>query len=270
MKKRSIIALLLALFVFLSGFATEYDNAEVRSDTEAVLNALIDGDYMAFRASINERVADDELTDFFNRLSAGMAELGEYELTAVAQKIQVQNDLNCIAILYEMTAGNKVYEVEVVKVEGESGLAGFYIEEAEGGIVAEEASWGLIHWVFAAVGVVTVVFTVWMLVDCIRRKMKRKWLWIALILLLTLMLTFKATTDSVNFAFNFGIHLGFTNVRIFTGGGFVATIYVPLGALIYLTQRKKLTIAADTPEQPAGQTPPAVQEELPAADEAEE
>lgn len=253
LKKKMLIALTLVLTVFLSGFSVSYDDDQVRTHVVGAIDALIAGDFMALRAHINEQVPGDTLNEFFAELSSGLSGVDSYELKAVNKKIGVQNSLEYVAVLYVMTTDDMVLEVDAAILKGQSGLASLHINQIEEQPEPELAPKGILHWCFIGIGIFGVIFTVWMVVDCIRRKMKRKWLWLPLILLGVMLLTLTMKDGSVNFRFNVGLFLGMTGLETFTTGGFRATINLPLAAIVYFFKRKDLTqksVIENLPEEP--------------------
>lgn len=241
MNKKTLIALLLVVTVFLSGFAVNFDDDQVRKHTVGAIDALIDGNFMALQAHINEQVGLETLNEFFAELSAGLSGVDSYQLDAVNKKVGIQDGQNYVAVLYRMTTEDMVLQVESVVVEGQSGLSSLKIHQIDAQPEPEQAPRGILNWIFTGIGILSVVFTCWMAVDCIRRKMKRKWLWLALILLVTLMLSFTVSGGKLGFQFYGGLNVGLTNLKVYVDRGFVASFYVPLGAIIYFFQRKRLT-----------------------------
>lgn len=255
MKMKGVLALVLVLAVFLSGFSLDYDDEGVRTAVTGAVDALVAGDFMAFRVHVSDQVDNEELNVFFKQMSGVLNEAGSYELKAVNKKVGIRDGVNYVAVLYEMTAGDAVYEVEAVIIEGHSGLSSLRMDRTDAEPAPEVAPAGAANWVFTGLGIVTVAFTLWMAVDCIRRHMKRKWLWLALILLISLMLSFSLLNGKLSFQFYAGLYVGLTNLKVYVDRGFAATIYLPLGALIYFFRRKKLTL----PEEERGMTGPEIE-----------
>jgi hypothetical protein len=84
-------------------------------------------------------------------------------------------------------------------------------------------------------------FTVWMLVDAIRRKMTKKALWIILILL-SLSLSFTTGPNTVNNSFMVTLFLTPSSYQaVIPNETLTLTVVLPLGSLIYFFLRKKLT-----------------------------
>ena len=247
MKLRRFFAVLLVLVLVLAGCSEAIDDSEIRADAVVLLESFVDNDYDACRAILDESVSDSDLQGIFEPIHTALAELGAYEMTAVNWKRQGSGDQDVTAIQYLIESGSGKYYLSVSKLAGREGLAGFQVEQA-----AEDAEpttpIGPVHWVFTGIGVAVFGFVIWMVVDCARRKMKRKWLWLPLILLGMVILTFTMQDGGFSFRFNIGLYLGITELTTFAAGGFRAKLYVPLAAIVYFLKRKQLTIGEEKPE----------------------
>jgi hypothetical protein len=97
--------------------------------------------------------------------------------------------------------------------------------------------------VFIVISLLAIGFTLWMIIDCIRRNIRRKVLWIILNFIgLLFSFTFNYGGD-VNFNFTIGLILRFSNITadIWTAS-VKASIVLPIGSLIYFLVRKKYTL----------------------------
>ena len=84
-------------------------------------------------------------------------------------------------------------------------------------------------------------FTVWMIVDCVRREIKHKLLWILVIVLSVAFETLYGNGLS-NVMFKFGIHLTMSGVTLDMVEGTVKTfVAIPVGAIIYYALRGRFT-----------------------------
>lgn len=263
--RKTICIVLALLTVLLAGCSLDLDDAEIRAETETVLDALIAGDYGQVRAGLSQRIGDAELKDAFAGMSREVAQIGAYEMSAIQWKRQVQNGEDWTAIRYLVTAGQTKFCIDVTKVAGEPGLAGFLLKQADAETALVKEPMGPAHWLVLLLGIGAGVFAVWMVVDCVRRTMKRKWLWCLMILFVTGLLTI--TFGDGRFAMNVkaGLYYGLSSLAVYTARGVELRIYVPVGAVIYCCMRKKLT---DQPGKPRSETEAAGQ--VTAADEGPE
>lgn len=256
---RKKMCMLLALFVvFLAGCDLSLDDEVIHTEAAAVLEGIAAGDYAAARAGLNQRIPDAEVCENLQILHEYLAELGEYEMTAVGMNRKIENDLGWTAIRYLVTSGEMQFYLEVMKIDDEPGLAGFNLTELSGDAPSPESR-GLLHWGFTILGVAAGIFALWMLADCVRRKPKHRWAWALLILLMSAMLTVSSQDGRFAFQFNAGLYLGLSSLTTYASGDFSAQLYFPLGALIYWIMRRRLLdpdLASDPaplsgPENPA-------------------
>lgn len=100
-----------------------------------------------------------------------------------------------------------------------------------------------------------------MLVDCIRHRIKHKWLWIILILLGYAGIAYTAQPGStrLNFAL---LPMTYSRILLYPGGGIQLVLSLPLGAFIYCLLRRSLYVK-DEPAEAEISEPPAVAMEAP-------
>ena len=238
MKKFVVLFLILALL--LTGCSEITDDPDIRADAEALLNAFVAADFDACRAVVGGNVPDADLQNVFEPVSKELMGLGDYEMTAVNWKRTVSegSDVTVIQYLIQGEGGN--FYMDVAKTAGVAGLSGFQFSEAAAN--AEPTTpMGTVHYMFAFLGAAVLAFTIWMAVDCFRRKVKYRWLWVVLILLGMAMFTFTMHDGGLRWNLAVGLHLGMTKLDTFATGGFRFTAYIPVAAIVYFFKRKSLT-----------------------------
>jgi hypothetical protein len=86
-----------------------------------------------------------------------------------------------------------------------------------------------------------IAFSVWMLVDCIKRKVAKKPLWILLILF-GIKLSLTITPERFNFNWSFGLFLQISGVYGDIYQNLItASLLLPIGAVVYFIVRKHIT-----------------------------
>ena len=90
-------------------------------------------------------------------------------------------------------------------------------------------------------------FTIWMFVDCLRCKMKYKFVWAILTVFgIALNLT---VGETFSFSFHIGLFVQMSTVQVDPGLVAVVTkLVIPVGAILYLCLRKKFTVDPSKPE----------------------
>ncbi len=95
--------------------------------------------------------------------------------------------------------------------------------------------------VATVVSILFIAFTVWMIVDCARRRIRKKPLWIILIIAgisITLSIGFES-----NISFFIGLMMQFSRVKMdLSLPGMMIRFVIPVGAIVYFFMRKQLTI----------------------------
>lgn len=243
MKKTIAILLLLALLLTGCAAEQELDDTAIRADAQLLLESFASRDYELCRAVVRQEVSDADLQGIFDAICGELEELGAYEMTKVSWNRKEIDGYDVITVQYLIEAEHEKFYLAAAQEPGQSGLIGFQVSEAapDAEPVADR---GPAHWAIIAFGGVVVGFVVWMIVDCARRKMKRKWLWLPLILLGTLVLTLTMRGGHVSLNFTIGLSLGVTNLTTYARGGFKLMLYVPVGAIVYFFKRKELTASA--------------------------
>lgn len=93
------------------------------------------------------------------------------------------------------------------------------------------------------ISILFLVFSIWMVVDCVRRRLKRKWLWFILI--------FCGVSLTVTFGETFGLY-AFSGLMLQASKitaeaeimSVTLTVAAPIGSFIYFFLRKKFTVKA--------------------------
>lgn len=248
MKMRRFFALLLVIVLMLAGCGEDvFDDTALRADAEVLMAAFLNDDYDGCFAVVENAVSDGELRQIFPAIVEELRDLGEYEMTAVGWNRKITGDRDQKSVNYLVSGEGGKYYLSVTKVEGIEGLAGFQISAAEADAEPTRQA-GPVNWIVTIIGFAVLGFVIWMVVDCVRRKMKRKWLWIPLVLLGSVVLTLALRDGGMNFRYNIGLYLGVSSLVNYQAGGFMLKLYIPLGAIVYFMKRKQLT-AAEEPVQ---------------------
>lgn len=246
MKLRRFLAVLLVLALMLAGCTEEMiDDSAIRADAEVLLAAFMNDDYDACRAVVDASVADADLEAIFPAIAAELADLGDHEMTVVGWNKKLTGDQDQLTVQYLVSGEGGKYYLYVTEVDGLEGLAGFQIAEAEADAEPTDPA-GPVHRVFTVVGIAVLCFVAWMVIDCARRKMKRKWLWIPLIVLGAVILTFTVRDGGMSFRYNIGFYLGLTSLATYAAGGFQVKLFIPVAAIVYFLKRKQLTITEES------------------------
>ncbi len=260
MKKTTLTRLTLALALLLvalslfTACSAKTDIGEVDDLTEDYLDYLLADDYAKAYDLLKENVTDADFKPYWDAMRTATEGATDYELEQIGWQINTKNGVTTHSAAFTVTLNNdRSIFVRTVLVEGQSGIGGISFHET----TEFEATTGtyapIINIVLMIVSILIMAFTVWTLVDCARRKIKVKALWIIVILLgFTLTLTIGAQSG-----LTFGFGLFFTLSQAIADPSLLALtlkLNIPLGAILYLILRKRLT-PASAPEAPIVEAP---------------
>lgn len=278
-RKCMLTVMVLLLLISFAGCAGLFDDSAIRAKTEDMLDALIADDAAAAYAMVADACSQTEFDGVYAGMRQMLSGATSYELKRVSFNFRTGNGETTTQAVYTMTANNgKAFAVQVAEATGYRGLAGFRITPKENTSLsytgdlghmqgADAAQWGVV--ILAGL---TLVFVILVLIDCCRQKIKRKVLWILVILLGMVAFTFVTSSTSVRFNFNIGAFLSYSALLRYGDGSTALRIMIPLGAILYLCLRKKLRIVPvpvqEMPEDTATDDVPiaAPEEAIPADD----
>jgi len=246
------LAALLIATAFLSGCSEimqRIENPEVREDVESVLSAIEQEDTEQLYEKYFSYMDKDEFTEDFSHLcSVFQGKVTEIRLNNINSSTHFSKNGNgektyFMQSQYLIETTEKDY-ILIMTYRGESAeqrkLAGFNISENLNYVVNsnfadyDSKTWTLFLLNFVSYGIIIAA-----LILCIKTKMKKKVLWIILILM-----QFKYTNtvfphlSSQNI--NFVSILGFSKYLIFAHGGTITIVMLPILAIVFLLLRKSL------------------------------
>lgn len=248
--KKAVCVLLAVLLICLTGCSAfqetvmeAMDDPQILQTTEAVLDCIIAGDIQGAWTYCADACTQEEFAEFCAQVTPLMEGVESYTLAPHYVQTNNTNGVTSKSIRYLLTSGETQLWVTAVKQEGLDTLVGFhvYLVTTETGTLRTAGDNDVAQWVLLVIGMAEIGLMLVVLVDCIRHKMKQKWLWILVILLggVTLLLT--ATPQGTNVRFNFGLFLNsYTALLKYNTGGFTLRLLVPVGSIVYLCRRKFL------------------------------
>lgn len=257
-KKIMLLVLAAALVLSLAGCAEleVEDDPAIRAATEVFLDALVADDADAAYAAVYSGIDRTEFDTAFAQMYAFVDGVTDYTLEPIHYSYSNSNGVATIQLTYSMTAEAGSYIVTAAKTEGYEGLMGVHIAPEEqttlhySGTLGHMAGANAFQWGVLVLGVLTWAFVIWMVVDCSRQKIRKKALWLVLIILGATILTLTVSGGSVNLRFNFGLYLQLSSLIRYGDGSAELALVVPLGAIIYCAMRKRLLQAEQQVPQP--------------------
>ena len=240
----------LLLLMSLTSCIDQEAQARIRTQCEAVLDALIAQDIPAAHAVL-PHVSEEEFLAFTEQIAPLLEDVTSYELKQTGWHIQQENVITQITMTYRMVCDNgRVLLAQGIETTGIENLSGFYLSMPE--TAANNTAALPLRILFIVISFAATAFCVWMIVDCARRRMKRKALWILLILVNVI---FTLTVGGgIDFNTTLGLILSRSSIYINSyTKAFQISLSLPIGAIIYAVLRRSLTLP-DAPTAEEEQT----------------
>ena len=238
----SVLLLISVLFTLCACTAVE-QNEYAEQMTESILDGIVAKDYDTTRAIFKDIASDEAFEEFFDTASRAFDGTKSYELKQVGWHTRFKNGVSTYSVTFEMeTDTEERYLIETHFLESDHSL--YYFNISPSSFVKTEVLI-LLQIVFVVISLASCAFCIWMIVDCAKRKIGKKPLWI-IIILLSISLTFIFGHEAGS---KFAVSLIFPMSTITTDGLSAAVkLTIPVGAIIYCILRKQLTHKNPVPE----------------------
>jgi len=271
MKKKSIrtaFALFLCVILLCTGCTAALQNLEDRESrvyAEAMLDALMANDFPKAYSLVSALSNEEAFRQTFAQMR-GMLQGGDsYQLQLLSiyrsTTLSDGQKTGSVSSVYEVRTGSSRIILSL-QTDSQIGLSGFYLTPYENtdyyftGTLAKMKGAAGIQWVFLLLNILPLGFTVFALADCCRLPIKRKALWILVLLLgfFTCGMTLSATGFRLNV--QFGWITAYSALIRYGSGTVVLRVLLPAGATVYFAMRRSLL----SKNEPAGGPAQAVPE----------
>ena len=233
----AVIIVICTISVFASCGDTE-KNDQVKSLTEQFVNAVVADDADAAFSLMTPGVDKTEFDTFFVNVRGYFEGAKDYELTQTGWNTRISNGVSSYMVTFTVNTDNGAeIEVETTVVEGYENIYNIHFTPIKR---ADSALPTLFPFQMGALvlSLAATAFCIWMIVDCAKRKIKKKALWI--ILILVGVSVGLSVGQGIHFNWLVGLAIGGSSVT--SGGGLVSfKVMIPVGAIIYFILRKKMT-----------------------------
>ena len=190
--KKLLCVLLALMLVFLAGcgisreeLQEKLNDPQIQATTEAVLDHMLAGDVDSAWLLAASAGTKEQFADFYSQVKPLLEGIDTYTLEPYHVNFNTTNGVSTKSLRYLLTSGDTQLWVTATTQEGVDSLVGFqiYMVTTETGTLGTAGENDPAQWVFLVIGLLEMAFIVVVLIDCIRNKMKRKWLWILVVLL---------------------------------------------------------------------------------------
>lgn len=201
--------------------------------------AIADGDFDAAYVLVQEALSEARFRTVYNKLSDFMQRGGKLTISGYGKSIS--DGKSSVRVTYRITAGEERYEVELSaspREDGTAELTGLRAEELP--TLAElemKPHKRIFHLV---VFILSLAMMAGVLVDCIRQRVKIKWLWMLLIVFACLQLSFIAEDGGFKVSFSISLLMMPGETLLNAVGDNTTDLNLPIGAITYLIFRKRL------------------------------
>lgn len=258
MKRRGLFLLIL-LFVcmgLMSSCSAE-DHAEIRSYTDRMVEALVQGNEAAAYEEVRHLCSPEEFSSVFHSMHEMLGTADSYTLTPIGAYANWSNGVSFQSIRYliETEKDSFIAETSV----SENVLYGFHLyyntQIPQSGTFSAILDSNLIQILLLLVSLLEFAVILFALVDAARHKFRHRILWIVVILLGAVSIGFNVGPDSFELRWFLG-NAGHYSAWIRYGVGYhTFRLMLPAGALIYFLNRRKLLAPADPLPSPQEESP---------------
>ena len=250
MLRRALPLLMIAL-VLLATLISCTPDMDIGNNTELAdqfMDHVIADDYDAAYGMVKTTVSDPDFRAYWATVQTVADGAEAYEMKQIGWNLNRSNGVTTRTTAYQAELDNgRTVLLRVVTQDGIAGIAGIHFSDITDFLASTEAFVPTVRVILWVVSALAVAFTVWMLVDCLRRKMKYKVVW-AILIFFCLCFTFTVGQTS-NFSFNVGLFFQTSSIEADPGLLAVVTkLVIPVGAILYLCLRKKFTVEPSKPE----------------------
>jgi len=235
-----LCVVLTVAFLFAGCSALQEANEEHEKMCTAFVDALIAGETETAYDLIKETTSEEDFLTVFSNLHPLFSQIGSYELKQVGWHTRVQNGVTQYQTSYILTTDQgQTFGILLATREEVEGIYGLHIQDNTA-FLEKTGFLNVVNIVLKVLSVAVIAFAVWMIVDCAKRKISKKPLWIIVILLgVSLGLTFGSAGFSTNF--HVGLFISMSGASVDPVAGSAAlNLVVPVGAILYFALRKRL------------------------------
>ena len=252
---RRALPLLMIALVLLASLISCTPDMDVGNNTELAdqfMDHVIADDYDAAYGMVKVTVADPDFRAYWETIQTVADGAEAYEMKQIGWNLNRSKGVSTRTTAYQAELDNdRIILLRVVTQDGIEGIAGIHFSDITEFIRETDAYVPTVNIVLTVLHLLLMAFTVWMFVDCLRRKLAYKWLWLLLIIF---SVAFTVTLgETSNFSFNVGLFCQPSTMEADPGLLAVVTkLVIPVGAILYLCLRKKVTVE---PPKPDGEVP---------------
>ena len=238
----------LILLVTLTSCTPEVDYGDIIKLSDQFMDHVIADDYDSAYGMVKATVTDPDFRDYWETIRSVAEGAETYTKLPINWNATRSGGVTTITTAYQVNLDNgRIVLLRVVTQDGIEGIAGIHFSDITEFILTTDTYVPVLQAIVLVFSLLCMAFTIWMFVDCLRRKMKYKHVWALLTVFgIALNLT---VGETFSFSFNIGLFVQMSTVQADPGLVAVVTkLVIPVGAILYLCLRKKFTVEPSKPE----------------------
>ena len=243
-----VLTALLLLALTLAACTPEVDYGDIIKLSDQFMDHVIADDYDSAYGMVKATVTDPDFRDYWETIRSVAEGAETYTKLPVQRNATRSGGVTTITTAYQVNLDNgRIVLLRVVTQDGIEGIAGIHFSDITEFIQTTDTYVPVLQAIVLVFSLLCMAFTIWMFVDCLRRKMKYKHVWALLTVFgSALNLT---VGETFSFTFNIGLFVQMSTVQADPGLVAVVTkLVIPVGAILYLCLRKKFTVDPSKPE----------------------
>ena len=247
-KLGALICAILIITLLFCGCEIKEDVNTQKQLCEKMIDRVIENDAEGAYALVNDVGTKEEFLPVWEEMRSALKESKSYEIKATGWKTNINNGNEVTRVTLEVTTDDGKTCQFTVTTLGDGSVAGLHFLDSTDFI--ESTSYvPAVKIVLMLISLAFAAFTVWMFVDAIRRRMKRK-VWWVLLCLVHGGITLVTGPSQFNIKFDVKLIFGLSDVALYNSSLAVAIgIFIPVGAIIYFFMRKKLSAKFEAQNQ---------------------
>lgn len=231
-------------------YGESIDEQAVREKAETMLDAIISSDHETAYGLFSDAAIKTDFYSTYDQINSDLSGVSSYKLIPMFRYKSKTNSESTTMLRYYMTTNNGNYVVDAEISDSHGGLHYFSITPeaqtriAHSGNIKNMKGSNAFQWLMLAFAVAETIFVIIVFVDCCRRKLRLKLLWIILILV-GIHFSVSIVVPYKDFNFSLGSIANYSSLIIYGDGSSLFRLFVPSGAILYLAFRKIFTIKPD-------------------------
>jgi len=248
-----VLILVLVLSLGACGVSEKSERAEAlcRQMTDAILAKDAEAAYALLDEEYHDKGAFE---NGFSYLCEAFEGVSTYELKMTGFKSSIVNGVDYFIAKYNVKTDIEKNLVVEVAMQGEfEGLLRYTVSYSSSGSVSGGLTTmknaNLLQWALLILSALAIAFVVLMVLDCIKRQLNAKALWIIVIALGHLKVYADVLGNELELGWNIGAILPYSRLLLDESGAFDFMAVIPVGAVVYFFLRKWLTDRYQAPSQ---------------------